>query len=79
MTDFIHLPVNILVKKLFDDEKPIDFRFLEYRDETTNEKRFHCPNSSSTSHFPFDILTSSDVEELFETSSMTTKTITTFK
>ncbi|CAF4148581.1 unnamed protein product, partial [Rotaria magnacalcarata] len=36
-------------------------------------------NSSSTSHFPFDILTSSDVEELFETSSMTTKTITTFK
>ncbi|CAF2086616.1 unnamed protein product, partial [Rotaria magnacalcarata] len=36
-------------------------------------------NLSSTSHFPTDILTSSDVEELFETSSTTTKTIATFK
>ncbi|CAM4928348.1 unnamed protein product [Rotaria socialis] len=129
MTDFIHLPVDKLVKKLFDDERPIDFGFLEYRDETTNEKRFHYPvhhrtgcnttlqssndfenliiifshiykfhavdtdlikrdydkwyqeqkNLASISHFTTDTLTSSDVEELFDTSSTITKTIAPLK
>jgi hypothetical protein len=30
MTDLINLSISALLEKLFDDDKPLDFDFLEY-------------------------------------------------
>ncbi|CAF4051121.1 unnamed protein product [Rotaria sordida] len=63
MTDLIILAIKKLVKKLYDDEKPLVFNFLEYINYTTKTKFFHCPLYHATS-CPAYFTPSNDFENL---------------
>ncbi|CAF4052695.1 unnamed protein product, partial [Rotaria sordida] len=56
-------PIKKLVKKLYDDEKPLVFNFLEYINYTTKTKFFHCPLYHATS-CPAYFTPSNDFENL---------------